>query len=149
MDKLDQRRPSGARLVPELICSDLKRSLHFYVGILGFQVRYDRPDEQFAYLERDGAELMLEQPTTGGRLAPRAELAYPYGRGINFEINVADVDRLHTAAAAAGIAMYLPLEDRWYGRAEDEIGVRQFAVQDPDGYLIRLSQEIATRPKIV
>jgi hypothetical protein len=27
-----------------------------------------------------------------------------------------------------------------------EIGVRQFAVQDPDGYLIRLSQSIGDRP---
>lgn len=36
----------------------------------------------------------------------------------------------------------LPLEERWYRRDDLEIGVRQFAVQDPDGYLIRLSQSI-------
>jgi catechol 2,3-dioxygenase-like lactoylglutathione lyase family enzyme len=51
------------RLVPELVCSDLARSLDFYVGVLGFAVVYERTEERFAYLEREGAELMLEQPT--------------------------------------------------------------------------------------
>lgn len=47
-------------LVPELDVAVLVRSLAFYVGVLGFRVRYDRPEEQFAYLERQGAELMLQ-----------------------------------------------------------------------------------------
>ena len=34
------------RLVPELICSDLERSLAFYTGVLGFAVRYSRPAER-------------------------------------------------------------------------------------------------------
>jgi hypothetical protein len=40
---------------------------------------------------------------------------------------------------------FLPLEERWYRRDNMEIGVRQFAVQDPDGYLIRLSQNMGDR----
>jgi catechol 2,3-dioxygenase-like lactoylglutathione lyase family enzyme len=46
-----------ARFVPELICTDLARSFQVYAGLLGFRVRYSRPDERFAYLERDGAEI--------------------------------------------------------------------------------------------
>jgi lactoylglutathione lyase len=69
----------------------------------------------------------------------------PFGRGINFQIEVSDVGRLHTAVLAAGVAIYLPLEERWYRRQEDEIGVRQFAIQDPDGYLLRFSQVIGKR----
>ncbi|MFE3318274.1 hypothetical protein [Nocardia sp. NPDC059195] len=34
----------------------------------------------------------------------------------------------------------------WYGRAVDAVGVRQFAVQDPDGYLLRISQDLGIRP---
>lgn len=133
------------RIVPELICSDIARSLAFYCDLLGFQVRYARPAERFAFLDRDGAELMLEQPTNWDRLAPRAELTHPYGRGINLEIGVADAQRLHDAVAAAGLEMFLPLETRWYGRADDDVGVRQFAVQDPDGYLLRFSQVLGLR----
>lgn len=37
-------------------------------------------------------------------------------------------------------------EERWYERDADAIGVRQFAVQDPDGYLLRFSQTLGVRP---
>ena len=53
---------ASARLVPELYCSDLERSLRFYTGILGFSVRFARPETRFAYLEREGAEIMIEAP---------------------------------------------------------------------------------------
>ncbi|MFC6013243.1 bleomycin resistance protein [Nocardia lasii] len=132
------------RLIPELICSDLRASLEFY-RLLGFGIRYERPEERFAYLERDGADLMLEQPTDHDRLYPRAPLEHPYGRGINLTIDVDDVTAVHTAVTAVGVTLYLPLEDRWYRRSADAVGVRQFAVQDPDGYLLRISQDLGTR----
>ena len=134
-----------AKLVPEFICSNFAESLRFYTELLGFRVLYSRLEERFAYLERDGAELMLEQSVSQDRLWPRAELAYPFGRGINCQIQVADAERLHAAILAAGVALYLPLEERWYRREIDEIGVRQFAIQDPDGYLLRFSEVIGER----
>lgn len=134
------------RLVPELICSDLDRSLQFYMGLLGFRVLYARPEERFAFLDFGGAELMLEQPHSKDRLWPKAEFTKPFGRGVNFEIQVPNVDELHAIVLAAGIECFLPLEEKWYRREDCEIGVRQFAVQDPDGYLIRLSQFLGTRP---
>ncbi|MEU4233911.1 VOC family protein [Nonomuraea sp. NPDC026600] len=135
-----------SRLVPELICSDIQASLAFY-RLLGFRIRYERPQERFAYLERGGADLMLEQPWSRDRLYPRAELDYPYGRGINLTVEVDDVDPIHTTLLAAGHEMWLPLEERWYERTVDSVGVRQFAVQDPDGYLLRISQHLGTRPR--
>jgi lactoylglutathione lyase len=120
-------------------------SLRFYTGLLGFRVLYSRPEERFAYLERDGAELMLEQSVGKDRLWPRAELTYPFGRGINFQIQVADAERLHAVLLEAGVAVYLPLEERWYRRENDEIGVKQFAIQDPDGNLLRFSQVVGER----
>ena len=132
--------------MPELICSDLAASLAFYTQVLGFRVRYARPEERFAYLEREDAELMLEQPLLRDRLFPKAELVRPFGRGANFEIEVSDVERLCATVEAAGLELYLPLEERWYRRSDDTVGVRQFAVQDPDGYLLRFSQRIGTRP---
>ena len=50
-----------APLTPELYCSDLQKSLAFYCDVLGFHILYDRPEDGFAMLERDGARIMLEQ----------------------------------------------------------------------------------------
>lgn len=132
------------RLVPELICSDIANSLDFYVRVLGFAIVHQRPEERFAYLDREGAELMLEQPTS--RRLAAGELEPPYGRGINLQIEVANVDALYEAVQRAGAQVFLPLEERWYRRRDGELGNRQFVVQDPDGYLLRFFQDIGTRP---
>jgi catechol 2,3-dioxygenase-like lactoylglutathione lyase family enzyme len=143
-----------ARLVPELICADFARSLicadfarslAFYTELLGFTVRYARPEERFAYLDRDGAELMIEQSV--GRAFLAAPLDYPYGRGVNFQIEVADVAELYARVGDAGCPISLPLEERWYRRDDDEVGNRQFIVLDPDGYMLRFFQDLGARPR--
>jgi hypothetical protein len=113
------------------------------MGVLGFTIAFQREEDRFVYLEREGAELMLEQPL--GRSFVAAELQQPYGRGVNFEIEVSDVDRLHEAVIASGAPVYLPLEEKWYRRDDVLLGNRQFIVQDPDGYLLRFFQDLGTR----
>ena len=84
-------------------------------------------------------------PLAQDRLFPRAELSQPYGRGMNLEIDVGEVIPLHEACAAAGAEIVLALEERWYELESEALRVRQFAVADPDGYVIRLSQRVGTR----
>ena len=133
-----------AKLVPELCCSDIERSLNFYTEVLGFSVMYARPEDRFAYLDREGAQIMLEQST--GRAFVAGELVYPFGRGINLQIEVADVASLYKVVEADGAPIYLPLEDAWYRRDRTELGNRQFIVQDPDGYLLRFFEDLGVRP---
>jgi catechol 2,3-dioxygenase-like lactoylglutathione lyase family enzyme len=134
------------RLVPELHCSDLDKSLNFYVGLLGFCILYDRPEDRFAYLDRGGAELMLEEYAPGARMLAKAPFEQPYGRGINFQIRVEDADVLLATVVSAGLPVFLAMEERWYRRDAIEIGTRQFIVEDPDGYLLRLHHDLGTRP---
>ena len=89
-----------AALVPEFYVSDLARSLDFYCGMLGFRIVYQRSEERFAYIERNGAELMLEEPV--GRIWLAGPLEPPYGRGVNFQIEVENATALRDAALAAG-----------------------------------------------
>ena len=132
------------RLIPELICSEIDRSLEFYTQVLGFTVLYARPDERFACLDREGARLMLEQPV--GRRFLAAPLVAPYGRGMNLQIEVSDVRSLYEAARASGPRIYLPREEKWYRRDGALAGSSQFIVRDPDGYLLRFFQDLGTRP---
>jgi catechol 2,3-dioxygenase-like lactoylglutathione lyase family enzyme len=131
-------------MVPELYCSSFERSLQFYTQVLGFSVLYGRPEERFAYLDREGAHLMIEQPTD--RIFVVGELAYPYGRGMNLQIQVSSVESLYTQVKASGAEIYLDLEDRWYRRDQILLGNRQFVVLDPDGYLLRFFEDLGQKP---
>ncbi|MGE0121024.1 MAG: bleomycin resistance protein [Dongiaceae bacterium] len=130
------------KLVPELFVSDIARSLAFYVGVIGCRVRYDRPANGFAYLDLGGAELMIEQETDFWATASRA---YPYGRGVNFQIEVEDVQPLLTRIAATDTALFRPVEEVWYRAGDVYSGSRQFLVQDPDGYLLRFCENLGER----
>ena len=136
-----------ARLVPELIVSDFARSLRFYTEVIGFESLYGRPEEGFAFLDRNGAQIMIDQRSSDGeRDWVSGPLEYPYGRGMNLEIEVEDADALHDACVRDGARIFLAMEEKWYRRDALLLGVRQFIVLDPDGYLLRLSQSLGTRP---
>ena len=137
---------SNPRIVPELYTSDFARSLAFYTDVLGFSVRYARPDERFAYLDLEGAHLMLEQTLDPARLLLAGPLEHPFGRGMHLQVQVSDVDAVYRRVREAGCRVLLAIEERWYGRGGDEAGNRQFAVTDPDGYVLRLFQDLGTRP---
>lgn len=136
-----------ARLIPELDVENLDRSLAFYTRIIGCTVLYDRPEERFAFLDLEGARLMLEEATGPGRRFTTAPLEHPYGRGVNFQIQMADVDELYARVLAATARVVLPIEQKWYRRADHEVGHRQFVVSDPDGYLLRFFTDLGRRPR--
>jgi catechol 2,3-dioxygenase-like lactoylglutathione lyase family enzyme len=130
---------SSAKLVPELLVSDHATSRDFYVRVIGFQVRYERLAEKFSYLDLDGAALMIEQETDFWTTAQRVK---PYGRGINLQIEVAALDPILARLSEAGIALFRPVEEAWYRSGDTYSGNRQFLVQDPDGYLLRMFQDL-------
>lgn len=140
----DAARSDLASLVPELTVSDFAQSFAFYTDILGFRMLYGRPEERFAYLEREGAQIMIEQPADRAWITGKLEA--PYGRGLNLQIACSDATALRDRCLGAGLTLYMDLEDAWYRRDAVLLGCRQFLVQDPDGYLLRFSQDIGTRP---
>ena len=134
------------KVVPELQVRDFARSFDFYTGVLGFAVRYARPEDRFAYLNLDGAHLMIEEIAGGPRCWLTGPMEPPFGRGINLQIEVSDVDALCARVRAAGLKLFWEMEERWYRRNEEEVGNRQFLVQDPDGYLLRFFTDLGARP---
>ena len=131
-----------AGLSPELLVSDLTRSLAFWRDLCGFEVAYRRIEERFVYLDRDGLQLMLEELGSATRAWMKCDLERPFGRGINFQFRIGDVDRLAAKFAAADWPLLLPLEDKLYRVGARELMVRQFAARDPDGYVARFSQDM-------
>ena len=133
--------PTGsfAALVPELTVLDLAASVHFWCAVLGFEIAYQRAENGFVYLERGGAQVMLELSHGTWETGP---LVPPLGRGINLMIYVESLDPLLDALAAANWPLFKSPEDSCYRVGEQETRQREFLVQDPDGYLLRFAQAL-------
>jgi catechol 2,3-dioxygenase-like lactoylglutathione lyase family enzyme len=88
-------------LGPELLVEDINKSLRFWRDVCGFTVLFDRPDEGFAYLDLGGAQIMLDERTQT-RDWETGPMEIPFGRGINFQISVAEIEPILAALARAG-----------------------------------------------
>ena len=140
---------SRPTLVPELYVSNLRVSLEFYQAVLGFRVEYERPEDRFVALSLGGAQLMLEEAPSLARATPAefeqgqwrpADLERPFGRGVNFEIRVDDIDAANERLATRGYPLLLDVHQKVYRLQSENRAVRQLLIADPDGYLIRLSE---------
>ena len=134
-------------LVPELTVTDYEASRRFWCDLVGFSLRYERPEGGFGYLVLGNAHLMLDQ-IDQGRTWATGPLERPLGRGINLEVQTEELDSAWHRMAEAGWPIFVEPEEKWYRAGDIEIGVRQFLIQDPDGYLVRLQQEIGERPAL-
>lgn len=131
--------------VPELAVTDCEASLIFWRDHLGFLVLYARPAEGFAYLTLGTAHLMLDQIGLG-RTWEVAPLTPSLGRGINLQVSVPDLDAPLERLTASGWPFFMAPEEKWYQVGDQEAGVHQFLVQDPDGYLVRVQSSLGRRP---
>jgi catechol 2,3-dioxygenase-like lactoylglutathione lyase family enzyme len=138
--------PKGgwAALVPELYVDALTVSRRFWCDVLGFSVAYQRPVEGFVYLERhDGAQIMLCQRHSGWEVA---DMEHPFGRGLVVQVFITDVDTVQHRMADADWPLFEGPREVWRRWGDVMGGKREIMVQDPDGYLILLAQDIGTRP---
>jgi hypothetical protein len=95
-------------------------------------------------LEREGALVMIELLESQDRWAV-GNREYPLGQGINFQIEVTDVQGLYNNLTKEEYPIFFDMEEKWYRSNDTEVGNRQFLVQDPDGYLLRFFQDIGER----
>lgn len=131
------------KLIPELCVSDLKKSLQFYIGVLESKLEYQREEEKFAFVSYEGSQIMLEEnPNSKWKTA---KLEYPFGRGINFQIEVSDVGSLLEKLEKNNYPIKMGLKENWYRKDESLLGAREVLVLDPDGYLLRFSQNLGRK----
>ena len=140
-------RRISPKLIPEFKVTDFNGSLEFYTKLAGFEVLYGRPEEKFAMLDRNGAMLMIEVMESGDRWLV-GERKYPLGQGINFQIEVTGVQDLYENIKKAKYPVFYEMEEKWYHKDDTEVGNKQFLVQDPDGYVLRFSEDLGSRPVV-
>src|SRR5262249_26976747 len=122
---------------PNLIVASVERSLAFYVDVLGFARGLTVPDESplvFASVTSGSVEIFFndraaavqEYPAFGGQ---------PIGATATMFLEMTGVDALHERVKSHA-KVVMPLETKFYG-------MREFAIEDPDGYVITFAERQA------
>jgi catechol 2,3-dioxygenase-like lactoylglutathione lyase family enzyme len=122
------------KLTPNLVVSDVGRSIAFYRDRLGFEVETTVPDAEpyvFAIVRSGPVQIFLNAPEPATEEYP-AMKGRPLGGTFTMFIEVTGIEGTYDELKAQ-IPIVAPLETKWYG-------VTEFVVADPDGYLITFAQ---------
>ncbi len=123
--------------IPEFSVTNLENSLNFY-ETAGFKIEYNRPENKFAFISFGNIQFMLQELSDNDKWSI-GELKYPFGNGINFQLEVEDVEKIYNYTIAFDI------EENWYRQDSKILGNREFLIQDPDGYLLRFMQDLGEK----
>ena len=121
-------RAATTAISPSFIVSDVEQTVAFYRDKLGFETRFQEPDQNpfFAIIGRDGAQIFIKAerdvaPVPNSKRHPHLRLdAFVYAP---------DPDALASEFAEHGAAFSVPLKDT-------NDGLRGFEISDPDGYVL-------------
>lgn len=133
------------QMIPEFDVFNLKDSLHFYVDLIGFHVEYDRPEDKFAFLQLEDVQFMIQEIDIEDMKWNTGELKYPLGIGINFQIDVTNIDEIYDRLKKDNYEIFVEMEDHWYRKDNILMGCREFLVQDPNGFVLRFSQDLENK----
>lgn len=129
-------------LIPELSVSDINRSLDFYLNILFFKLEYQRKTDKFALISMNDSQIMIEEING---FWETGILEYPFGRGVNFQIAVENIDELYENIKKQNYKIKVEIKENWYKANNISIGQKEFLIMDPDGYLLRFAQNLGER----
>jgi catechol 2,3-dioxygenase-like lactoylglutathione lyase family enzyme len=121
-------RPEIGHISPSFIVSDVPQTIAFYRDKLGFETRFQSPDQNpfFAIVGRDGAQIFVKSE---GDVSPVPNhTRHPHLR-LDAFVYVEDPDTLAAEFAGRDVPFSKPLEDT-------HDGLRGFEICDPDDYTL-------------
>ncbi len=129
--------------IPELSVTNLENSLTFY-KTAGFKLEYNRPENKFAFISLGEVQFMLQELSINDKwnLSP---LNYPFGNGINFQLEVENINIIYNNLKKLNYKITFEIEENWYRQNNKLLGNKEFLIQDPDGYLLRFSQDLGEK----
>ena len=130
-------------ILAEFYVTDFEKSINFYVDIIGFKVEYTRENTDFAFLSYNGSQIMIQELKSNEKEEEKME--YSFGRGINFQIDTKSVQEIIDSLKKNNYPLKRGIKDSWYKADDVSYGCREILVQDPDGYLLRFSEELGEK----
>ena len=133
------------QMIPEFDVFNLEESIHFYVDLIGFHIEYDRKEDRFAFLQLENVQIMIQEIDKENNKWGTGDLTYPLGIGINFQIDVTNIDEIYLRLKKENYKIFIDMEDHWYRKDNVLMGCREFLVQDPNGFVLRFSQDLENK----
>jgi catechol 2,3-dioxygenase-like lactoylglutathione lyase family enzyme len=134
---------SFAKLTPNLLVADVGRSLAFYTEVLGFERGFTVPEQSpfvFGSVVSGPIEIFFNERETAVKEYPQFA-GKPLGVTGTMFIELqgtGTIERLHDRLKSA-VPIVMELVTQWYG-------VKEFAIADPDGYVITFAERVAADP---
>jgi uncharacterized glyoxalase superfamily protein PhnB len=131
--------PQFNKLTPNLLVANVERSLAFYVDVLGFERGMTVPEQPsfvFASVTSGSVEIFFNDAATAVKEYP-GFAGKPLGATGSMFIELdgtEPIDALHDRIKARA-TVTMALVTQFYG-------MREFAIADPDGYVITFAQRV-------
>lgn len=128
--------PQFTKLTPNLLVASVERSLAFYVDTLGFARGMTVPDESpfaFGSVTGGAVEIFFNEITGAVKEYP-GFAGKPIGCTGTLFIEVEGINALYDRLKGR-VKIVMPLETKFYG-------MREFAIDDPDGYVITFAERV-------
>lgn len=65
-------------------------------SLFGFNIAYDRKEDKFAFLQLENVQIMIQEIDNKNNKWETGKLEYPLGVGINFQIDVTNIDEIYS-----------------------------------------------------
>lgn len=131
------------KTIPELDVTNLNDTIKFY-KTCGFKIEYERLESSFVFMSLGEIQFMFCELKEINKWET-GKLEYPFGRGINFQLEVDNVDSIYNSLKNAGYTIMVEMDENWYRQDDKLHGNREFLVQDPDGYLLRFCEDLGSK----
>lgn len=125
------------KMIPELTVFDINKTKFFYKDILGFKIEYERPYDKFIFMSFENSQFMFEELHEDGWNI--GKMTYPLGQGVNFSIEVEDIDFLYNRLKEHKVSFYRDILVNTYEVNGKNLVQKEFLIQDPNGYLLRFT----------
>ena len=129
--------PNYTKITPNLLVASVERSLAFYIDTLGFTRGLTVPEQPpfvFATVTSGAVEIFFNDAATAVKEYP-GFAGKPIGATGTLFIEMEGVDALHDRLKPR-VKIVMPIVTQFYG-------MREFAVEDVDGYVLTFAERVA------
>ncbi len=125
------------KLTPNLIVRDVAASMKFYEAVLGLEAAIKVPEQPpyvFGSVANGSVEIFFNEQKSVAEEFPGLG-SRPIGGSLTQFIEVQGLEEVLARVKKAGAKIVMPVKEQFYG-------MREFAFEDPEGWIITIAEKM-------